>query len=55
MTLIKDEHTIISAQHIENLFILNIVRENVIMTVQNTLKQQDQFSFLCALMKKLQL
>jgi len=38
MTLIKDEHTITNAQCIKNLFILNIVRENVIMTVQNTLK-----------------
>jgi len=41
MTLIRDEHAIISAQYIENLFILNIIRENVIMTVQNTLKQQE--------------
>ncbi len=55
MTFIKDEHTIVSAQCIENLFILNIVKENVIMTVQNTLEQQDQLSFLCALIKKLQL
>jgi len=41
MTLTKDEHTIVSAQCIENLFILNIMRENVIMIVQNILKQQN--------------
>jgi len=55
MTLIRDEHTIISAQCIENLFILNIMRENVIMIIQNTLKQQDQLNFLCVFTKKLQL
>jgi len=33
MTLIKDEYTIVSTQHIENLFILNIMRENVIMII----------------------
>jgi len=33
MTLIKDKHAITSVQCIENLFILNIVKENVIMTV----------------------
>jgi len=38
MTLIRDEHTIVSAQWIENLFILNIVRESVIMIVQDVLK-----------------
>jgi len=32
MTLIKDKYTIISTLHIENLFILNIVKQNVIMT-----------------------
>jgi len=40
MTLIRDEHTIVSTQCVDYLFILNIVRENVIMTVQNTLKQE---------------
>jgi len=38
MTLIKDEHTIVSAQWVENLFILDIVRKNVIMIVQNALE-----------------
>jgi hypothetical protein len=45
MTLIRNEHTIVSAQCVENLFILDIVRENVIMTVQNSseqVQQQDQ-------------
>ncbi len=42
MTLIKDEYTIVNAQHVENLFTLDIVRENVIITVQNTLKHQQQ-------------
>jgi len=41
MTLIKDKHIIVSAQCIENLFILNIMKRNVIMIIQNTLKQQD--------------
>ncbi len=40
MTLIKDEHTIVSVQHIENLFILNIMRKNIIITVQNLSKQK---------------
>jgi len=40
MTFIKDKYTIISVQCVENLFILNIMRKNVIMTIQNTLKQE---------------
>ena len=38
MTLVKDEYIIVSAKCIENLFILNIMRKNVIMTVQNILE-----------------
>jgi len=33
MTLTKDEHIVVSIQWVENLFILNIVRESVIMIV----------------------
>ena len=33
ITLIRDEYTIVNAQYVENLFILNIMRKNVIMTV----------------------
>ena len=33
MTLTKDEHTIVSAQWVENLFIFDIVRKNIIMIV----------------------
>jgi len=38
MTLTKDEHTIVSVQWIENLFIFNITKKSVIMIVQNALK-----------------
>jgi len=55
MTLTKDEHTIVSVQWVENLFILNIMRESVIMIVQNTLEQVKQLKYLCLLIKKLQL
>jgi len=55
MTLTKDEHTIVSVQQIENLFILNIVRESVIMIVQNALEQVEQLKYLCLFIKKLQL
>ena len=55
MTLTKNEHTIVSVQWVENLFILNIVRESVIMIVQDALKQTEQFKYLCSLIKKLQL
>jgi len=55
MILTKDEHTIVSAQWVENLFILNIVRENIIMIVQDVLKQIEQLKYLCSLIKKLQL
>jgi len=55
MTLTKDEHTIVSAQWVENLFILNIVRENIIITVQDALEQAEQLKYLCSFIKKLQL
>ena len=55
MTLTKDEHTIINVQRVENLFIFNIVRKNIIMIVQNALKQAEQLKYLCSLIKKLQL
>ena len=55
MTLTKDEHTIVSAQWVENLFILNIVRESVIMIIQDLLEQVEQLKYLCSLIKKLQL
>jgi len=55
MTLTKDEHTIISAQQIENLFIFNIAKRSVIMVVQNALEQAEQFKYFCSLIKKLQL
>ena len=42
MILIKDEYIIVSAQCVENLFILNIVRKNVIMTVQSSSQQVQQ-------------
>jgi len=38
MTLTKDEHTIVSAQWVENLFILDIVRKNIIVIVQDALE-----------------
>jgi len=55
MTLTRDEHTIVSAQQVENLFIFNIVRKNIIMIVQNALEQAEQLKYLCSLIKKLQL
>ena len=55
MTLTKDEHTIISTQWVENLFIFNIVRENTIMIVQNVLKQVKWLKYLYLFIKKLQL
>jgi len=55
MTLTKDEHTIISAQWVENLFIFNIVRENTIMIVQDVLEQVKWLKYLCLFIKKLQL
>jgi len=55
MTLIKDEHIIVSVQQVENLFIFNIVRENIIMIVQDALEQVEQLKYLCSLIKKLQL
>jgi len=38
MTFIRDEHTIVSAQQIENLFIFNITKRSVIMIVQDVLE-----------------
>ena len=55
MTLTKDKHTIVSAQWVENLFILNIVRRSVIMTVQDLLEQVEQLKYLCSFIKKVQL
>jgi len=37
----------------ENLFILNIVRKNVIMIVQDALKQVEQLKYFCLFIKKL--
>ncbi len=55
MILTKDKHTIVSAQWVRNLFILNIVRKSVIMIVQNALEQVEQIKYFCSLIKKLQL
>ena len=41
MTLTKDKHTIVSAQQIENLFIFNIMRESIIIIIQNVLEQAE--------------
>ncbi len=41
MILTKDKHTIVSAQQIENLFIFNIMRESIIIIIQNVLEQAE--------------
>ena len=55
ITLTRDEHTIVSAQWVENLFILNIVRKSVIMIIQDSVEQVEWLKYLCLFIKKLQL
>ena len=55
MTLMRNEHIIVSTQYTENLFILNRRKDDTFIIVQDFLKQEEWYNFLCTFTEKLQL